>query len=418
MGIEMLLKLFNILRENILCEHCTGRLIGKAWPTLTYEEKGLLLKAIIYAYSVNIGEPSENIVKRKPCRICENIFDRMNVDSLLENVNTILEEYECNTFSTGVSIPKRIVEKEIAIQKTLPSEMYVPLKRELNIFFRKILLEKIGRKIDVNNPDIVFIFDVYGSTVEAIVNPLYIYGRYRKYSRKLPQAIWFCPLCKGRGCSRCNWTGRKYPTAINELIGKPLMEFCNAEDYKFHGSGREDVDVRMLGAGRPFVVELIKPKIRNLNLEKAEKIINERANRLIEVFGLRMSNSTEVEKLKEGAKITGKVYGALIESESPVDKDELKRLERVFHNVIIDQKTPTRVLHRRADKVRHKMVYTVKILPIDRKIFHAIIYCQGGLYVKELITGDYGRTNPSFSKALNKSLKVIKLDVLGVERYT
>ncbi len=414
----MLLKLFNILREKILCEHCTGRLVGKIWPTLTYEEKGLLLKAIIYAYSVNIGKPSENVAKREPCEICENIFDRMNVDDLLEKVNAILKEYECDTFSTGVSVPKRIVEKEIAIQKTLPSEMYIPLKRELNILFRKTLLKRIGRKIDVSNPDIVFIFDVYENKVEATVNPLYIYGRYRKYSRKLPQAIWFCPLCRGRGCSRCNWTGRKYPTAINELIGKPLMELCNAEDYKFHGSGREDVDVRMLGAGRPFVVELIKPKIRNLDLEKAEKIINEQANGLIEVFGLRMSSNAEVEKLKERAKITGKVYGALVESENPIDENELKRLEQEFRNVVIEQKTPTRVLHRRADKVRRKMVYTVKVLPIDEKIFYATIYCQGGLYVKELITGDYGRTNPSFSKALNKSLKVIKLDVLGVERYT
>ncbi|RLG65529.1 tRNA pseudouridine(54/55) synthase Pus10 [archaeon] len=414
----MLVKLFNILREKILCEHCTGRLIGKTWPTLTYREKGLLLKAIIYAYSVNIGNPSENIVERKPCEICENIFDTINVDDLLEKVNAILEEYECDTFSTGVSIPKRIIEKEITVQKTLPSEMYVPLKRELNLLLRKVLLEKTGRKIDVNNPDIVFIFDVYRNEVNAIINPLYIYGRYRKYSRKLPQAIWFCPTCRGRGCSRCNWTGRKYPTAINELIGKPLMELCNAEDYKFHGSGREDVDVRMLGSGRPFIVELIKPKIRNIDLESAEKAINEQANGLIEVFGLRISSSAEVEKLKERAKMTGKVYGALIESRDPIDENKLERLEQIFHNTLIKQRTPTRVLHRRADKVRHKMVYIVKILPIDKKMFYATIYCQGGLYVKELITGDYGRTKPSFSKALNKSLKVIKLDVLGVERYT
>ena len=31
-------------------------------------------------------------------------------------------------------------------------------------------------------------------------------------------------------------------------------------DWKFHSSGREDVDVRMLGSGRPFVLELMDCK--------------------------------------------------------------------------------------------------------------------------------------------------------------
>jgi tRNA pseudouridine synthase 10 len=33
-------------------------------------------------------------------------------------------------------------------------------------------------------------------------------------------------------------------------------------DSKFISSGREDADVRMLGNGRPFVVEILNPKRR------------------------------------------------------------------------------------------------------------------------------------------------------------
>lgn len=29
---------------------------------------------------------------------------------------------------------------------------------------------------------------------------------------------------------------------------------------KFHSGGREDIDVRMLGNGRPFLIELINPE--------------------------------------------------------------------------------------------------------------------------------------------------------------
>jgi tRNA pseudouridine synthase 10 len=39
---------------------------------------------------------------------------------------------------------------------------------------------------------------------------------------------------------------------------------------------------------------------------------------------------------------------------------------------------------------------------------------QGGLYVKELVSGDEGRTVPSISGLLNNPAKTLKLDVLNV----
>lgn len=38
---------------------------------------------------------------------------------------------------------------------------------------------------------------------------------------------------------------------------------------KFHAGGREDVDVRMLKGGRPFVIEFVNPRIvlRDISLE-------------------------------------------------------------------------------------------------------------------------------------------------------
>ena len=43
-----------------------------------------------------------------------------------------------------------------------------------------------------------------------------------------------------------------------------------------------------------------------------------------------------------------------------------------------------------------------------------IIYCDGGLYIKELISGDDGRTKPSVSSILNKNCICKELDVLKV----
>ena len=42
------------------------------------------------------------------------------------------------------------------------------------------------------------------------------------------------------------------------------------------------------------------------------------------------------------------------------------------------------------------------------------ILCQGGLYIKELITGDEGRTNPSVAGIVGFKATPLKLDVLGV----
>jgi tRNA pseudouridine synthase 10 len=46
----------------------------------------------------------------------------------------------------------------------------------------------------------------------------------------------------------------------------------------------------------------------------------------------------------------------------------------------------------------------------------ALLYirCQGGLYVKELVSGDEGRTVPNVSVLLDNPAKTLKLDVLNV----
>jgi len=39
-----------------------------------------------------------------------------------------------------------------------------------------------------------------------------------------------------------------------------MLPVVNASHYSFSSGGREDIDVRMLGNGRPFVVELHNPR--------------------------------------------------------------------------------------------------------------------------------------------------------------
>ena len=50
---------------------------------------------------------------------------------------------------------------------------------------------------------------------------------------------------------------RKGETSVHEEIAGAVEKAFGCTVSKFHSAGREDIDVRMLGAGRPFVLELV-----------------------------------------------------------------------------------------------------------------------------------------------------------------
>ena len=77
-----------------------------------------------------------------------------------------------------------------------------------------------------------------------------------------------------------------YPESVEELSSKPLLEATEGEKTAFHASGREDIDARMLGTGRPFVIEVSKPKKRFVDLKEIEVKINAEAVGKVEVSRL------------------------------------------------------------------------------------------------------------------------------------
>jgi len=184
-----------------------------------------------------------------------------------------------------------------------------------------------------------------------------------------------------------------------------------AENAYLHGAGREDVDARMLGNGRPFVLEIEKPKRRKVDLKYLEKVINEYAKNRVAVrfFGYCDAKSVEIIK---NAKFK-KRYRAVVRFDREVERAELEDALRKLETVI-SQRTPLRVSHRRADKVRRKRVYSAKLILHRGRIAVIEILSESGLYIKELVSGDEGRTRPSLSELLGVNARVEKLDVIEV----
>jgi tRNA pseudouridine synthase 10 len=287
------------------------------------------------------------------------------------------------------------------------------MRNEFGRIMGKKIAERNGKTVDYQKPEIVVLANPFSGEVSLQINPLYISGYYKKLVRGIPQSKWFCSDCRGRGCEKCNWTGKMYPESVEELIAKPLLDSTSAAKASFHASGREDIDARMLGKGRPFVIEATKPQKRFLDLKKLENSINEYAEGKVEVSGLQFADKSIVRKLKS-SESARKEYHVFIEFENKLSVRDLGTLEEKLTNVLVRQKTPIRVLHRRADLTREKYIYKVKVKKLSPKKAEMKILCQGGLYVKELVTGDEGRTVPNVSEILKNKAKPIKLDVLNI----
>jgi tRNA pseudouridine synthase 10 len=204
-----------------------------------------------------------------------------------------------------------------------------------------------------------------------------------------------------------------YSESVEELIGEPLQKQARGEDVALHGAGREDVDARMLGPGRPFVIEVKKPKKRNLNLSELSKTINKKADGKVRVSRLRFVDKEYVRRLKK-PEAAEKVYRVIAEFDKAVDDKDLMKIELQLPNATVRQQTPRRVLHRRADLIREKHIYEAHVKRLTPNRIELKLRCQGGLYIKELITGDEGRTIPSVADIVGSRATPIELDVLNV----
>ena len=119
--------------------------------------------------------------------------------------------------------------------------------------------------------------------------------------------------------------------------------------------------------------------------------------------------------IKGKAKDSIKKYRALIEFDESVSKDKIETLEKELQDITIKQRTPIRVSHRRADKIREKKLFSIQNKKISEREVEATITCDGGCYVKELISGDNNRTKPSVSEIVGINAICKKLDVIEIE---
>jgi tRNA pseudouridine synthase 10 len=401
------------LESGPLCDACLGRLVADRSFGLTNDDRGQGLRvALALADDADFEPPDER------CWVCEGETDRFDVWA--ERAATALRGYDFATYQVGTTVSPLLEENDRLLREEVGFDPAAGelLKSEFNREVGKRLGDLADATVDFDRPDVVVRCDLATDEVEVQINSAFVYGRYRKLERDIPQTEWPCRECnatgidRGEPCAGCDGTGYRYDRSVEELTAPHIREAMDGEDATFHGAGREDVDARMLGEGRPFVIEVDEPRKRTPDPAALETQINEAAAGAVEVEGLRLATYEMVERVKELD--ASKRYRMEVAFDEAVSEAAFEDALEALEGATIHQETPQRVDHRRASKTRTRRVYDTDGDRSGERSATVEVHGEGGLYVKELVSGDGGRTTPSLAGELGFDVTVAALDVLAV----
>ena len=282
--------------------------------------------------------------------------------------------------------------------------------------------------------------------VRARAAPLLVGGRYLKLLRDVSQSPFFddkgnrrgrtsvqeeiervvLPLFGGGGHRQGQGQGQGREAGQASEAGALGDEGGGGCDgCKFITAGREDLDVRCLGKGRPFVLEIANARLRGGGppsqgaLDGArEKLKESRCG--VELDALAIVGRAELVAIKEGETSKQKSYEAVCWLPCEVDDAVIESINGAVRRaeeeegeeerergagagagegkgLVLKQTTPARVEHRRAMLVRLRSIHqlTASRVPGEPQQVLLRLRTQAGLYVKEFVHGDGGRTVPS-----------------------
>ncbi len=427
---EILEKAERILETYPLCDHCLGRIYARLGMGLGNDERGRAIKTLLAMtnhfhakenpeearyrlrkLAENAGGPLAALYEKlygedistKQCYVCGGKLSRRYFEELAKKAAEIIKTYNPSNFLIGVSITPAVRARETQVLALAGIEYSESIKNEVKREVGKLVSALTGLPPGFEKPDITIIIDLETGLMTPIVAPVLLKGVYWKKARNISHTIW------------ATRDGRRYPYSLEEFFTEKLVPIFEAERIVLHAAGREDVDARMLGTGRPVVVEVKVPKKRHIDREALNKAL---ASDVVEAVITGEASRNTIRLYKTGATGKSKIYKALVYVDRELSKQDLLRLEEEMHERVIRQLTPKRILGRKKETLRIRRVYSVKTRMIGKKVFEALIHSSGGLYIKELINSDEGRTEPSFSSILGAKAECIELDVVYVEPYT
>ena len=420
-------RVYRILEKTPLCPSCLGRLFAARLRGYSNRERGLaLMRGLVMELEqraeegdgearrmlerIAPGLPPEfdqslerlgiKVGERTPCWLCGGRLEEWL--GLHRRASELVRSHRAESFVVGVVLSKALSQREDELLRTNMVTTGESIRQEVKREIGKRVMAETGVPVDFERPGVTIMVTLPQGIVYARPNPILVKGRYLKTGRNISQTRW----TTRRG-------ERRFELSVQDML-EPLREALGGAELVLHASGREDTDARMLGDGRPMVVEVKEPQRRRTSLPVVEKLLNTRAR--WGWFALEGPVTRDyVRELKTSDQHRMKAYRALVTSDRPLNPRELEEAEKTLNGVEIRQRTPQRVSHRRADVVRVKRLYETRLVQLAPRLLQAYFLAEGGLYIKELVSGDDGRTQPSLASVLGAGLQCVELDVLWVE---
>ncbi|KAH9067346.1 hypothetical protein Ae201684P_021505 [Aphanomyces euteiches] len=440
-----------------VCVRCIMRYSG-----ITDHEAYCLDTTTLQATWEKFAQESSEPSQKEVCTCCLDVFEIALGNTGREKLVTMVREsgYLTSTFMIAIKLPSATLIRQHSLSHHLQHQgTPVDLKEVLKWCLTPILAEALGNATYVATSDMSVLLhfqhelseqeamqlptirdtivqnkkrkldiDAFGacpppkvsasSTLNCTIEraPIYLAGRYLKYERGLSQTPW---VVEGE---------RLGESSVEEAIGDIVLPHFHAKSFKFHTAGREDVDVRMLGNGRPFILELlglnfpfisaikrirIDAKLATLPTEDFKRIqeeVNTKNDQRVEIREFTSTTKEMFAELQSGADSKKKTYCCVVWVADKLTPERVAILDSIS-DLEVAQKTPVRVLHRRTLLTRPKVIHNAKCQVLNDHYMLLRLTTSAGTYVKEFVHGDLGRTSPNVSSLLGCDADILQLDV-------
>ena len=368
-----------ILKNYDLCEYCTGRIISKivGKPPSKFLGKKYLKK---------LGKSDH-----KTCYICKNIFGSLEL--VLSNIFEKSSHFDFKTFHLGITLKPSFLERD----DYLKSKFKIKGIENVKFAIAKELAKKISRRTNskriTDDPDLFIQANFKDESCILRAKPMFVYGRYNKKIRKLPQKQGLCRSCNGIGCHNCDFKGIENLQSIEGKISNLFIKKFDCNQVKINWIGGEDQSSLVLGKGRPFFAKILNPKRRNRILRKTS-----------DLEGVYLSELQKLSIQPKGSIPFKSKVSITIDTKKPISSTQLKKLKILENAEIQDFSRDKRSIKKRIYKVGYKK--------LGKTSFILDLVADGGISIKFLI--QQSDVVPNVSELLENQCECKKFDFKNI----
>ena len=373
---KIILQSKSILKECDLCDNCLGR---------------FFISSAHWSSGRRLGNKIRNSINSRAvtkCHICKDLFSK--IDLYVKMMCDTSIGYEFSTFTVGAILKQSIIERDDKLRSKFHLRGVDGIKTAVTRELGKKFVRKTKTRTDHLLPDMTFTINFKTEQCNVKTKPVFLYGRYIKDKRGLPQKEKSCQDCKGKGCNFCNNHGIILFDSIEGKISQFLYEKFGTNQVKFTWIGGEDKTSLVMGKGRPFFAKLLSPKKRNVRLTKKSNLGE------ITIRGLRKIDHIPNGSIRFKSKIK-----ISVSAKSNVSSQKLKKLKQLV-NVPIE-------ITDSSNKQHKKTIYKLKYKKNSLQLFTVEIEADGGIPIKRFVDGF--SIIPNISSILGTQCTCEKFDI-------